>query len=71
MMAEHPYGTLSATLFYNHLDSCTQCRERPFSLCRLGAQLLAAAAITHDGPEELNATIQRIRKGREPDDPVR
>lgn len=28
--------------FYQHLDSCPQCRDNPFGLCPLGASLLVS-----------------------------
>ena len=29
--------------FHAHLDECKQCRENPFGLCKIGAQLLTEA----------------------------
>jgi predicted anti-sigma-YlaC factor YlaD len=55
---------LSATLFYNHLDSCEQCRNNPFNLCDMGQTLLTAAAITHAGPDHLNTELQEIHARR-------
>jgi hypothetical protein len=52
---------LTATLFYNHLDGCSQCRDNPFNLCLLGAQLLAAAATHCSNATELNDALQEVR----------
>ena len=30
--------------FHAHLDVCAQCRNNPFSLCKIGARLLERAA---------------------------
>jgi hypothetical protein len=30
--------------FEEHLDTCAQCREHPFALCRVGSILLSKAA---------------------------
>lgn len=37
-------ATSLASDFHLHLDHCTQCRTRPFNLCRTGERLLEAAA---------------------------
>ncbi len=31
--------------FYDHLDKCQQCREKPFELCAIGDGLLSRAAM--------------------------
>lgn len=33
---------VSTKAFYDHLDACKRCRERPHDLCAIGAQLLKA-----------------------------
>jgi predicted anti-sigma-YlaC factor YlaD len=40
--------------FYEHLDRCRQCRDRPFGLCEAGGDLLTRAAarpVVSFGPE--------------------
>lgn len=34
---------MSENKFYSHLDICTQCRNHPFELCAVGAQVLEEA----------------------------
>ncbi len=46
--------------FHVHLDRCQRCREQPFNLCPVGAQLLGAAVAAPPKPggleEELGKT---------------
>ncbi len=44
--------------FHAHLDICTQCRENPMMLCRIGAVLLSRAA-TEDMPTPKDETNER------------
>lgn len=34
--------------FHKHLDECQQCREQPFNLCSLGADLLTRCVCQED-----------------------
>jgi hypothetical protein len=36
--------TPATKAFYDHLDTCNQCRENPFDLCQTGAERLRFAA---------------------------
>jgi Mn-dependent DtxR family transcriptional regulator len=45
--------------FYDHLDACERCRERPFDPCQIGARLLKDAAAGLTIPEAHEADSSR------------
>lgn len=49
-----PYLPMEA--FNSHLDGCTRCRNHPFNLCAVGAQLLERAAAPSNG-EQARANV--------------
>jgi len=43
---------MNADKFHAHLDVCARCRTKPFDLCPVGGQLLRAAALDPEPPEQ-------------------
>lgn len=54
--------TVAIDRFYEHLDSCRRCANKPFDLCPEGAKLLKEAAVA-DKAMNQNALIMLRRTG--------